>query len=79
MNDQDASQARLLYRPSHNIGVAMDTPAGLLVPNIKDVQARSIMEIAMELGRLQDLGKHVGRCPWMIFPVVPPHYPTSRL
>ena len=34
----------------------MDTPRGLLVPNVKDVQAKSILEIARELMRLQQLG-----------------------
>lgn len=40
---------------SHNIGVAMDTPRGLIVPNVKDCQDRSILSIAEELGRLQAL------------------------
>lgn len=40
----------------HNISVAMDTPKGLIVPNIKRVQDKSIMDIAMELKRLQELG-----------------------
>ena len=31
----------------------MDTPSGLLVPNVKDVQSKSLLEIANELGRLQ--------------------------
>ncbi|EER23474.1 2-oxo acid dehydrogenases acyltransferase domain containing protein [Coccidioides posadasii C735 delta SOWgp] len=42
----------LVMRSSHNIGVAMDTPTGLLVPNIKNVQARSILDIAAEVTRL---------------------------
>lgn len=39
---------------SHNIGIAMDTPSGLLVPNVKDVQDKTLLEIASELARLQD-------------------------
>lgn len=46
----------VLIKGSHNIGLAMDTPRGLLVPNIKNVQDKSILEIAAELGRLQALG-----------------------
>lgn len=45
----------LVYRSQHNIGVAMDTPQGLLVPVIKDVAAHSILTIAAELLRLQGL------------------------
>ena len=34
----------------------MDTPDGLIVPNVKNVHALSIFEIASELNRLQSLG-----------------------
>ncbi|KAM9849029.1 lipoamide acyltransferase component of branched-chain alpha-keto acid dehydrogenase complex, mitochondrial [Aulostomus maculatus] len=46
----------ITYKASHNIGVAMDTSQGLLVPNVKNVQLLSIFEIAQELNRLQALG-----------------------
>lgn len=45
----------LIYRSQHNIGVAMDTPQGLLVPVVRDVAAHSILTIAAELLRLQAL------------------------
>jgi len=49
--------SKLIYKASHNLGVAMDTPNGLIVPNIKNVQLLTIFEIAQELNRLQSLGK----------------------
>lgn len=47
---------QLVMRPQHNIGIAMDTPVGLLVPNIKNVRTLSILEIAAELKRLKAAG-----------------------
>ena len=52
----DASREVITYKADHNIGVAMDTPQGLLVPNIKKIQTLSVFEIAEELNRLQELG-----------------------
>ncbi|KAI3631543.1 hypothetical protein MIR68_010426 [Amoeboaphelidium protococcarum] len=54
---EDSGSASLLYRSSHNIGVAIDSPGGLVVPNIKAVDQKSILEIALDLQRLVDLAK----------------------
>ncbi|KAI1458988.1 2-oxoacid dehydrogenases acyltransferase-domain-containing protein [Annulohypoxylon moriforme] len=51
--DTETSKPTLVHRSQHNIGVAMDTPSGLLVPVIKNVGARSVLSIAAELSRLQ--------------------------
>lgn len=48
---------KLIMRSKHNIGIAMDTPNGLVVPNIKDVASRSIFDIGAEIARLSALGK----------------------
>ncbi|KAI4097307.1 MAG: hypothetical protein LQ344_000406 [Seirophora lacunosa] len=50
-----SSKPSLIFRSSHNIGVAMDTPQGLIVPNIKHVQGLSILNIAAEIARLRAL------------------------
>ena len=42
----------LTYLAQHNIGMAVDSKVGLLVPNVKDVQNKSILEIAAEITRL---------------------------
>ncbi|TKS75264.1 Lipoamide acyltransferase component of branched-chain alpha-keto acid dehydrogenase complex, mitochondrial [Collichthys lucidus] len=52
----DESCQNITYKASHNIGLAMDTSQGLLVPNVKNVQLLSVFEIAQELNRLQALG-----------------------
>ena len=49
----DAECKNLTKKAKHNIGVAMDTSQGLLVPNVKDVGSKSVFEIAAELNRLQ--------------------------
>lgn len=52
----DPTKPKLVMRAKHNIGIAMDTPNGLIVPNIKDVASRSIFDIATEIARLSALG-----------------------
>jgi 2-oxoisovalerate dehydrogenase E2 component (dihydrolipoyl transacylase) len=50
--NEDCSE--LKYLASHNIGMAVDSPSGLLVPNIKDVQNMNIVEIAEQSHRLTE-------------------------
>mmetsp|Transcript_18642 Transcript_18642/g.33699 ORF Transcript_18642/g.33699 Transcript_18642/m.33699 type:complete len:432 (-) Transcript_18642:2636-3931(-) len=50
---EDCSEYKV--HAAHNVSVAMDTPLGLIVPNIKNCDQLSIIEIAEELNRLQDL------------------------
>ncbi|XP_037083279.1 lipoamide acyltransferase component of branched-chain alpha-keto acid dehydrogenase complex, mitochondrial-like [Pollicipes pollicipes] len=52
----DAACEKITYKASHNIGIAMDTPNGLVVPNVKQVQRLTLLEVAQELNRLQALG-----------------------
>ncbi|KAJ1346051.1 Dbt1p [Parelaphostrongylus tenuis] len=53
----DEKFENFIYKASHNICLAMDTPGGLVVPNIKHCEQRSIFEIASELQRLHEDGK----------------------
>lgn len=53
--DPTTSKPSLTLRSQHNIGVAMDTPSGLMVPVIKNVAALNVLSIASELMRLQTL------------------------
>ena len=54
LND-DATE--LTYFDDHNVGVAVDSKVGLLVPNIKQVQTKSLFDVAKDLQRLIDLGR----------------------
>lgn len=53
--ERDPKRPHLVIKSSHNIGVAMDTPKGLLVPVIHDVQSHSIVSLQQELHRLGNL------------------------
>lgn len=50
------SHTEYLQKSSHNISIAMDTPYGLVFPSIKNVQIKSVYQIALDLNRLQQLG-----------------------
>ncbi|MCW8832257.1 MAG: 2-oxo acid dehydrogenase subunit E2, partial [Colwellia sp.] len=42
----------LTYFNDHNIGMAVDSKVGLLVPNVKQVQTKSILDLAADITRL---------------------------
>ncbi len=42
----------LIYKKFYNIGIAVDTPEGLVVPVIKDVDRKGVLEISRELGEI---------------------------
>ena len=46
----DMKNQSIIYKQYRNIGIAVDTPNGLLVPVIRDVDKKTITEIAVELG-----------------------------
>lgn len=50
-------ETELTYLGSHNIGLAVDSKIGLLVPNIKNVEQKSLKEVAVELNRIIDAAR----------------------
>lgn len=55
MNSQpNADCTELTYFEDHNIGMAVDSKVGLLVPNIKGCQAMSIKEIAVKVAEMTE-------------------------
>ncbi len=55
LNGRLDEEAGELVNPNYvDLGIATDTPNGLIVPVIRDVQAKSIMELAAELNDLAE-------------------------
>ncbi|MFT5812937.1 MAG: 2-oxoisovalerate dehydrogenase E2 component (dihydrolipoyl transacylase) [Psychroserpens sp.] len=52
----------LTYFDDHNIGMAVDSKVGLLVPNVKQVQTKSILDLAADITRLTNDARS-GRVP----------------
>ncbi|KAH8386650.1 hypothetical protein KR093_001754 [Drosophila rubida] len=53
----DLASESIIYKGAHNISVAIDTPQGLVVPNIKNCQSKNIIEIAKDLNALVERGR----------------------
>jgi len=48
----DASGENLIFKHYYNIGIAVDTPDGLVVPVVQDVDRKSLVDLAVELGEI---------------------------
>lgn len=48
------SKDALVFKRYYNIGVAVDTPDGLVVPVIRDVDRKGILELSQELGQVSE-------------------------
>ena len=48
----DMENRQVIYKKYYNIGVAVDTDRGLIVPVIRDVDKKSILDLSTELGEI---------------------------
>ena len=53
----DQSLEKIILKDYVNLGIAVDTPEGLIVPNIKNAQLKSIVEISSEINELAEAAK----------------------
>lgn len=54
----DASGENLVMKKYFHIGVAVDTPSGLMVPVIRDVDKKGLIELAKELGEVSEKARN---------------------
>lgn len=59
----DERAEHLIYKKYVNIGIAVETPNGLVVPVIRDVNRLSVGEIALEMARLSKKAREKGLMP----------------
>ena len=53
----DRNLEKIILKDYVNLGIAVDTPEGLIVPNIKNAQLKSIVEISSEINKLAEDAK----------------------
>ena len=46
----DTTGENLIFKKYYNIGIAVDTPGGLVVPVVRDVDRKTLVDLAQELG-----------------------------
>ena len=54
----DAAKGELILKRYYHLGVAVDTPSGLVVPVIRDVDKKSVVQLAAELNAVADKARH---------------------
>ena len=65
----DKSGENLIVKKYYHIGVAVDTPGGLVVPVVRDADRKGVFDLARELAEISKLaqgrqaqgGRHAGR------------------
>ncbi|MDY0152144.1 MAG: dihydrolipoamide acetyltransferase family protein [Candidatus Cloacimonas sp.] len=53
----DMEHERIIYKKYYNIGLAMDTDDGLVVPVIKDADKKSLVQLAVEIANFAEKAK----------------------
>lgn len=53
----DEENESIIYKAAHNISIAMATPNGLVVPNVKNCEQKTILQIARDLNDLLERGR----------------------
>jgi len=48
----DATGENLILKNYYNVGIAVDTPDGLVVPVVRDVDRKTLVDLAVELGEI---------------------------
>jgi pyruvate dehydrogenase E2 component (dihydrolipoamide acetyltransferase) len=54
----DMKNRKVIYKDYVNIGIAVDTPKGLLVPILRDVDQKSLTELSIEMGELAEKARN---------------------
>ncbi|MDC0942049.1 2-oxo acid dehydrogenase subunit E2 [Gammaproteobacteria bacterium] len=53
----DSNLENIILKDYVNLGIAIDTPEGLIVPNVKNAQSKSILDISSEINELAEAAK----------------------
>lgn len=54
----DVANQEIVYKDYYHIGIAVDTPRGLIVPVIRDVDEKSIIDLSVEISELAERARN---------------------